>query len=475
MKTRFLPDGLTLTRYVMAGVVLTGLVYACYRLYAGNLVVPSLAALGLWVACFVLGLFVLKRWASPTVSVTLILAGAVIIRFLFFQLLNDGYSIADAWHNTALASSVASGEGLDFYDPHTKLVFHALYPPVLPLLIAGLMRLGLDTPLGFWGMNVGFDLLSILLLVRLARTLGAPMAGHLAAWCFAVWPPFVALSIVVQKESLATLELMVILMLLSSLYQSFHIRWSIAAALGLASGLLALTQPAMALFPGLAALFLFWRRGVRYLLELGLKVAPFALLLLMPWWVRNWLVLGSFVPLTTTMGYGIWIASHAGATGMYAPLPSALAHGGEVATGARLATAGVEWLMQHPLEWLRITMIKVVKALSREDFFPFIAGPNAPFGANGFQNIRQFVFQAAHTGLVAYCAIGAKRLKASPLFPPMRLIFAAACVSLIFSAIPFEFAERHRYILVLLLFLMAGVVMAPPARANLEMQRPTIG
>lgn len=439
------------------------------------MVLTSLAALGLWGLCVLFGIFVLKRSARPTASLALIIAAAVLIRLLFFQMMQAGYSAGDTSNNLAMAANIVAGRGICFYDPYIKATVYALYPPVFPVFISALVWLGLDTPFGFWGFNVCFDLMSILLLVRLGRGFGAPLAGYLAAWCFAIWPPFAALSSVIQKESLENFQLLAILSLLWSLYQSPQIRWPIAAALGLATGLLALTQPAMALFPAVAIFFLFWRRGGRYLLELGLKAAPFALLVLMPWWVRNWIVFGRFVPLTTTMGYGIWVASHAGATGMWLAPPPHFASGGEIATTNRLAQAGVDWLMQHPLEWLRITGIKVTKSLAREDFFPFVVKPGAPFGSEGFQSLRQFLFQAAHTGLLAYCAVYALRLRASPLFQPMRLFCAAACISLLLSGVPFEFSERHRYILVLLLFLMAGALLAAPTRSASEMQRPPIG
>ncbi len=467
--------GLMLTRLMLGGAALSGMVYAAYRLSNSAAPLLSLAGFVLWVAVMAMGVAALRRCPRPALALAAIVGAAILARLVFFCLVRDGYSAGDTGNNLALASHVLSGQGLQFYDRFINADAYALYPPVLPLFIAGLMRVGLDTPIIFVVVNVIFDVLSLLLIVRIGRTSGMPMAGLMAAWCFAMWPSFVALSAAIQKETLGNLELLAILSLLWDMHRSPRIAWSKAAALGLVCGLLALTQPAMALFPCIAALFLFHRRGRAYFLQLGVRVAPFALLVLVPWWVRNWLVFGSFVPLTTTLGYSLWVANHAGATGMWVAPPSHLAYGGEIATTARLGQTALDWIVQHPGEWMHITTTKIVKALSREDYFPFDLAPGVPFGIDRVQAIRQFVAQSAYTGLIAYCGVQASLLRASPLLRPLGLTFAAACLSLLLSAIPFEFAERHRYILVLLLFLLAGALLAAPTRSASEMKRPTIG
>jgi 4-amino-4-deoxy-L-arabinose transferase-like glycosyltransferase len=81
--------------------------------------------------------------------------------------------------------------------------------------------------------------------------------------------------------------------------------WREALILGLSTGALALTQPALLPLPICLGLVAAFRARLEVLIRLAARSIPVAVVLMVPWWIRNWLLFGSFVPLTTSAGHSM--------------------------------------------------------------------------------------------------------------------------------------------------------------------------
>jgi hypothetical protein len=207
--------------------------------------------------------------------------GAVAVRIAYLAAFARHYKPqSDAQHYQTIAKYVADGDGIAAVFPLTYLHPTAFRPPLYPALLGSF----------YWitGVHVGAgQLLNVALgaaLVVLAALLGAHIAGRVGGFAagiaVAVYPPILANDVVILSESLSLALLLLMIVLL--------VRNRPAWA-GLACGLLVLTRPsAQLLGVGLAA-WLVWRAGWRAAVRFGVVT----IVVVAPWIVRNWVLLGS--------------------------------------------------------------------------------------------------------------------------------------------------------------------------------------
>jgi hypothetical protein len=182
--------------------------------------------------------------------------------------------------------------------------------PAYPFLVAGAYAIGgSGTPRSLLilesgqailgGVLVGFVLI---LASEVAR--GRPGVSALAGLIVAIHPTLVYSATHVQVASLASSLLAGTLAMASRCGRTGSIRDALAA--GMLLGLLALSDPILALVgPGMA-----WaiatgqarRRSIRLIGVVGLTSA----LCVVPWVIRNALIHGEFVPIKSSFGYAFW-------------------------------------------------------------------------------------------------------------------------------------------------------------------------
>ena len=182
--------------------------------------------------------------------------------------------------------------------------------PVYPLLVAVAYWLGgSGTPRALLIMELGQALLGGLLVagvLELARSVapGHPWLAMLAALITALHPSLVYATTHVQVAALAATLLTATLATAFRAGQTGRDRDALSA--GLLLGLLALTDPILALVaPGMAlaiVLGLGMRRAARPIMVTALVAA----LVVAPWIVRNIRVHGEFVAIKSTFGYAFW-------------------------------------------------------------------------------------------------------------------------------------------------------------------------
>jgi 4-amino-4-deoxy-L-arabinose transferase-like glycosyltransferase len=206
----------------------------------------------------------------------------------------------------------------------TPAMHHATdWSPGAPFLYAGVYYLtgGVHPDLARAAVAI-LGALMVLLVYLIGRRLGGPVVGVFAAGLAAIYPTFIDNNEQFVSEPIAafTLAASVVGFLWASDRARSAWAWLVP---GLFLGATALTRPEYLMFGfllGLLALVKMWRdRGVRVgAASAALFVAAFALVLV-PWTVRNLVVLDRFVPVTTGGGKALFVATYLPGKGRQIP------------------------------------------------------------------------------------------------------------------------------------------------------------
>ena len=217
----------------------------------------------------------------PRRTLVLLAVGAVGVRLIYLAAFAGDYKPRrDADHYQAIASAFANGNGISAPFPFTYLHPTAFRPPLYPTLLGAF----------YWvtGVHVGVgQLLNVVLgatVVVLAAVLGGHIAGRrggvAAGIVVGVYPPLLANDVVLLSEPLSLVLLLAMILLL--------VRNRPAWA-GAACGFLVLTRPSAQLLVVVVAAWLVWRAGWRAAARFGVV----SIVVVAPWVVRNWVVVGT--------------------------------------------------------------------------------------------------------------------------------------------------------------------------------------
>jgi hypothetical protein len=228
----------------------------------------------------------------PRRTLAFLAVGAVAVRLAYLVAFAREYSPQrDADHYQAIASAFANGDGISAPFPFAYLHPTAFRPPLYPAALGGV----------YWvtGIHVGVgQLLNVALgatVVVLAAMLGAHIAGYragvAAGIAVGVYPPILANDVVLLSEPLSLALLLGMILLL--------VRGRPAWA-GVACGLLVLTRPSAQLLVVVVAAWLVWRAGWRAAARFGVV----SLVVVAPWVVRNWVLVGT-PTIVTSNGFNL--------------------------------------------------------------------------------------------------------------------------------------------------------------------------
>ncbi len=251
-------------------------------------------------------------------------------------------------------------------------------PPVYPLLAAPAYAWfgdpdRADRALLFF--NAALAALGFGLLPAVASCFGiSSRIGLVAGLAGALLPVHLLAEVRGGEAPLSGLALMALLALGSSLRRQ---RWGDAIRLGLASGGAVLVNPAF--LPPAVCLVWLWTAGdsARKRALRWSAVALTAGLTLLPWTLRNYLVLGAVVPIRSNFGIEFRMSNHelarADMVGNFTVPESTRHHPsldpgaaaavraqGEAAYNRQLVLETLDWIRSRPLHFLRLTLRRIV-------------------------------------------------------------------------------------------------------------------
>ena len=358
--------------------------------------------------------------------VAIVVTAALALRAAILWLSYGKVPAGDPYNYLILSNSLVSGHGFTMFDPTLDMTVRAMCPPLYPVLLA----LAGGTQLSAFFLNVAIDLAAAGAMLWLGSLLGEKAAGRFAAAIYLVWPVNVLSSAAPQKEGLIAL--------LAILSAALLLKRK-AALLGVTIGLLAITQPALVPLPCLFAVVL--RRWMVLLLAI-----PLAIAVVVPWWIRNYLVFGTFVPLTTAAGWSLWIGVF-GPDGSWVPLPQRMLQGDELAVSRIAFLEAWIWISNHPFGYLVHCLEKLIKSLLGVgwNLDRLLQTANLPV------TIFKLPIQLLSLAVDVFAITAAVTYRNS-----FGALLAMGVLQLLLFQMWFEMAERHSNFLVPFLLLVAG-------------------
>lgn len=283
-------------------------------------------------------------------------------RFMFGDSL--GYEI--------LARHIAKGEDFAYgtayvtRTPGYSILLAPFYwiadePPTMALRLVGIMCGTLAIGIAAW----------------IARMLFGNVTAVIAAVLVALYPGGIAMSVFLLSEApFAPLMLLNLgWMIVALRAETTSRRLTFAALAGIAFGAAILVRPSWLMFPFFAApIGLLFYESKRRQLAIYAVAAMAAVVVMMPWWVRNYMVIGQFVPTTLQVGASLYDGMSPMATGgsdmrfvedfeqqlqvieaeADAPLPGT--H--ESRRDAMMKQAAIDWALENPGQVARLAVVK---------------------------------------------------------------------------------------------------------------------
>ena len=384
------------------------------------------------------------------VSLLAILAVAVIVRLALLPLYAGMVPGGDGLAYLSIAREMVENHQLRLVIAG-RPISYAVFPPTYSLALALPMALGLGNFASCLLVNALGDLIAAGSIAAIARELGlASQRSRLIGALTLLWPPLITAFAMPQKESLGIgLALLMIYGFVRARRQS---DWKIAALIGVDFALLALCQPAWgALVVPFGLLLLYWR-GFGPTLALALRAIPFALMIFAPWWIRNYMVFGQFIPISNAPGLNLYFV----VTNSY-PASEALLHG-RSETEANALGLRLSWqsISSNTPQFLRNQFITLTYSWILRGWH------GAVLSASGFEVAGALVGRVTQFATIAMMALAATAAARRLIGNGVALLYAAAALGIIGFNMWFELGERHLFPLMPLLFLAVAMAWSRP-------------
>jgi len=414
----------------------------------------ALAALALWLGSMALAATQAATGRIDWRAIVGIVAFSLLIRWWSVELTLGVALRVDPMNYTNLATAVLEGRGLITDDVQYGRDLRAYFPPLYPLVLAGWWALFGISAWSTLALATVTDAIAAWALADSGRRLGMAAAGKLAGLACFAWPAFALGAGLPQKESLTVLLGVLLLrgvVIWLNDTAGAH-RWRHGLWLGLWWGLLALVQASLAIAPAFVALVLVWQRGFWPTLRLGLTALPALLAVLLPWWVRNWLVFGAFVPLTTASGF----MANSALVHIRAPFPPGIFDLPEPERARIMGGLARDILFDNPLGAAREYARSLAWGFAFEEAsLARYRHTVPPISAENHARL-EVLLQGSWTALLASATLATWARLRRGWSDPVALYTLALFAAIGLTNVWFEFGERHRLILTPFLLLIAA-------------------
>jgi hypothetical protein len=389
-----------------------------------------------------------------TISALLLVVGFALFLRIVAYLLADGVDhVGDAPTYQLLAERIRDGQGLSLPRPGIDgLTPTALFPPLPPMLLAAAGSMAPLSAASLTIFNSVIDCCSALLLARLGAQLGRRDIGAMAALAYLAWPSIALMAPLAYKEGmLIALLLATLVCLIEQVRKGGH-RW--AALSGLSGGMVALCQPGVAsvlplLFLATRPAFGSWRRW----LVVSLVAALVATIVMLPWWVRNAMVFGHFIPLTSSSGLALWVGAHPDGGIVWQAPPAAWANAPELMARDLAQNGAWQIIAADPMAYVTRCLAKLPRTFFMTNWAAdqlLLVRPDIDISLVRFRSLRVLP-TVLELGVVAMAIVGLARAPRSTA----ALLVYACLAQILLIGMWFEFSERHRLFMTPFLILLA--------------------
>lgn len=253
----------------------------------------------------------MKRWErlSQVEWLALLAAISLVLRLLWVFSVHNAVLVGDSPWYDARAVALAGGEGY-----HVNGVPTAFFPVGYPFFLAAVYTLFGHSFLAAKLANVMLGVVICLLTSVMGDRVFGACEGRIAGLLMAIYPNQIFYTSLLMSELLFSCLLLVFLILwVHGLSNRGREKWYFWTSAGFVMGLLVLVRPPVLLLSALLTLWHALRRRAQFrtLLLSGLVVFTFTLLTITPWTVRNYLVFGQFVLVSTNGGINFWFGNNA--------------------------------------------------------------------------------------------------------------------------------------------------------------------
>ena len=325
----------------------------------------------------------MKSAASARATLMTLLCAAFVVRlaagFWWQARLPDDvrFQFADSESYWILGQAIARGGPYQFGDDDAR-VFRT---PGYPLALAGLFAVvGDDPPVMFArGLNALLGTLAVGGVYCLTLVLFNRITAAWAAALAAFYPGAIVTSTFVLSEALFCPLMLLQLILVVRAWKSPQ-RVPFALFSGLVAGAATLTRPSWLLFlPFLFVVLVVISSERRRACLIGLAAMAGLVLVMLPWWIRNYSVTGRFVPTTLQLGASLYDGLNPMATGasdmQFVPRfrrqelaeqdqASGQSDTFEYRLDRRLKRAAITWAGENPGRVLKLAVVKLARMWS---------------------------------------------------------------------------------------------------------------
>jgi 4-amino-4-deoxy-L-arabinose transferase-like glycosyltransferase len=301
-----------------------------------------------------------------------ILATALLARVVCMIILPWSWGLRNEWEFGQeigkIGQSLADGHGFALMNVPT-----AKFPPMYPFLVGGAFIIfgaysKAAAVILFLFQSICAAVTAVCLAVLGTRFLGRK-EGIIAGFMWAFYPSSIFHSVRAIWYSELAVMLLLLLIIIAASTKPLPLSGRVACLGGL-SGLLVLTDSTMALYPALLLLWVLYVWEVRFRKWIGLAViwGVTAGVVVSPWAIRNWLVVGTPGILKSNFGLELFLGNNPYSSGgsIEKERLQALAalnqeehayHRGqpERAYYGYLQNEALEWIRTHPLMFLQLT------------------------------------------------------------------------------------------------------------------------